>query len=133
MPSALPSSVVPISWVGVQPVQARARTIRSPSPARRAAISIRVKAISAVAKDSTSGVLVTTMPRAWAAARSIWSVPTEKVATIRTLAGRAAKVAALKGSPAAQRMPAAPASAARRAISAPSRDQGASAVFSRAS
>jgi hypothetical protein len=44
--------------------------------------------MSAVASVSTSGVLVTVMPRARAAARSMWSAPTEKVAIARTPRGR---------------------------------------------
>ena len=45
-------------------------------------------AMSAVASVSTSGVLVTVMPRALAAARSMCSTPTEKVAIARTSSGR---------------------------------------------
>jgi hypothetical protein len=68
--------LVPIRWVGRQPVQRPSRSSRSPSPARRATISISVIAMSAVHSDSTSGVLVTTMPRDFAASVSIWAKPT---------------------------------------------------------
>ena len=119
--------------MGAQPFHLPARTIRSPSPARRAAISIRVKAHSAVAKERTSGVFVTTMPRALAAAMSIWSKPTLNVAMIFMLGGRALMQTESKRSPAAPKMPAALASVARRAISAPSVAQGASFGFRRAS
>ena len=120
MPRRLPSKVTPRSCVGAQPSHLPARTMRSPSPARRAAISRRVKAVSAVAKESTSGVLVTAMPRALAAWRSTWSKPTLKVVMIFTLSGRALMQPASRASPAAPNMPSALASAARRAICAPS-------------
>ena len=58
-------------------------------------------AMSAVASVSTSGVLVTISPRALAAAMSIWSKPTLKVASAFTDFGSALMVAALNGSPAA--------------------------------
>src|SRR5438034_7272072 len=70
-PSVFPETLVPSRCVGRQPVQAPARTCRSPSPARRATISINMKASSAVSSVSTSGVLVTTTPRVRAAARSM--------------------------------------------------------------
>ena len=73
------------------------------------------------------------MPRALAAAMSIWSKPTLKVAMTFTLSGRALMQAALNWSPAAPKTPAAPISFARRAISAPSVDQGSSLGFRRAS
>ena len=64
MPSTLPASSRPSSWVGVQPRQRPVRTSASPSKARRAAPSRHSMARSAVASVSTSGVLVTVMPRA---------------------------------------------------------------------
>lgn len=100
---------------------------------RRAVASSSAQAMSATSSVSTSGVLVTAMPRAFAAARSMWSKPTLKVAIAFTEAGSAPMQAASILSPAAQRMPAAPASAARRAISAASVAQGSSCGFSRAS
>src|SRR5213596_765923 len=48
------------------------RTCRSPSPARRATMSMSMTASSAVSSVSTSGVFVTTTPRAFAAATSMW-------------------------------------------------------------
>ena len=48
-----------------------------------------------MASVSTSGVLVTTTPRAFAAARSRCSVPTPKLATMRTRAGRRENTAAV--------------------------------------
>ena len=72
MPSVLPVTSAPIMWVGRHPVQRPARTSRSPSPARRAAISSRVIAVSAVVSVSTRGVLVTTIPALAAAAVSMW-------------------------------------------------------------
>ena len=132
-PSFLPCRVTPMSCVGAQPSHCPARTMRSPSPARRAAINISVKAHSAVAKESTSGVLVTAMPRARAASIATWSKPTLKVAITFTLSGKALMAAAFIASPAAHRMPSAPQALARAAISAPSRPQSASPVFSLAS
>jgi hypothetical protein len=49
---------------------------------------------SAVASVSTSGVLLTVMPRALAAARSMCSWPAEKVAMARTLPGRRSSIEA---------------------------------------
>ena len=82
-PSRLPVRCRPRSCVGCQPVQPPARTSRSPSPARRALISISVSAISAVASVTAPGVLVTATPAARAAATSIWFVPTPKFARSR--------------------------------------------------
>ena len=81
---------VPSIAVGPQMPQLAARIMRSPSLARRAAPSSRSMAQSAVASVSTSGVLVTIRPRALAAARSMWSKPTEKLAGIFTASGRLA-------------------------------------------
>src|SRR5438094_63021 len=85
-PSTLPLSLVPSMWVGRHPVQAPVRTWRSPSPARRATISMSMIASSAVSSVSTSGVFVTTSPRACAALTSMWLNPTPKLARIE--AGR---------------------------------------------
>ena len=63
---------------------------------------------SAVATLSTSGVFTTASPRARAAGRSMWSVPTLKVASTRTLAGRRAIVAASRRSAGQQITAAAP-------------------------
>jgi hypothetical protein len=71
-------------------------------------------------------VFVTTMSRALAAAMSIWSKPTLNVAMIFVLGGRALMQTEWNRSPAAPKRPAALASVARRAISAPSVAQGAS-------
>jgi hypothetical protein len=53
---------------------------------------------SAAASVSTSGVLVTVMPRALAAARSMCSWPAENVAIARTVSGRRSIIAAGQGS-----------------------------------
>ena len=73
---------------GLQSFHRRSRTSFSPSLARRAAPIISIIVSSAVASDSTSGVLVTTIPLACAASTSTWSKPTEKLAMILTSAGR---------------------------------------------
>ena len=57
----------PVTWepsmnMGLQSRQRSSRTMRYPSPARRAAPSMQSIAISAVASERTSGVLVTMMP-----------------------------------------------------------------------
>ena len=70
MPSRLPLTSTPNNPVGDQPVHVASRTIASPALACRAAPSKRSIAMSAVAFVNTSGVLVTVMPRAPAAARS---------------------------------------------------------------
>ena len=69
-------SVLPVTWVdnmcvGRHPVQASARTWRSPSPARRALMSMSVRAISAVASVNTPGVLATGMPSSVATVTSM--------------------------------------------------------------
>ena len=94
MPSRRPLTSVPSNCVGAQPDQVPARTIRSPSPARRAAARISSIAHSAVATLSTSGVFTTASPRARAAATSMWSNPTLNVPSTRTLPGSAAITAA---------------------------------------
>ncbi|KAG1577106.1 hypothetical protein G6F46_015846 [Rhizopus delemar] len=53
--------------------QRPARTKRSASTLRRGAASINANAVSATQASSTPGVLVTTTPRSWAAARSMVS------------------------------------------------------------
>src|SRR6516162_5623709 len=63
IPRRLPETCVPISCVGAQPCQLPERTSRSPSPARLAAAKTSSMAVSAIATDSTPGVLQTTMPR----------------------------------------------------------------------
>jgi hypothetical protein len=73
IPSRLPVTCTPSMKLGLQVFQPPERTRRSPSLARRAAPSSSSMVISAVASASTSGVLVTAMPRALAAARSMWS------------------------------------------------------------
>src|SRR5690606_10662762 len=60
------------------------RTARSPSTTRRVTARMRAQVNSATALVSTSGVLVTTMPRARAAARSMLSKPAATLAMIRS-------------------------------------------------
>ncbi len=98
MPSRLPVTWVPTMKLGLQSRHSRVRTKRSPSLARRAAPSISMMVSSAVASESTSGVLVTTMPLAFAASRSTWSNPTEKLAMMRMLSGSRAITGAEKRS-----------------------------------
>ncbi len=73
IPSCLPRSSVPSMKSSVQPFHPPARTSRSPSAIRRAAARISPHVSSAVASVSTSGVFVTTTPRALAAATSMLS------------------------------------------------------------
>ena len=56
IPSLLPVTCTPISWVGVQPTQLWVRSMVMPSWARRAAPSRQSRVMSAVASVSTSGV-----------------------------------------------------------------------------
>ena len=73
MPSRFPVTCVPTMKAGLQSFHSPVRTSRSPSLARRAAPSISIMVSSAVASDSTSGVFVTMIPFALAAATSTWS------------------------------------------------------------
>ena len=68
MPTVLPVRCIPSICVGCQPSHLPDRTSRSPSPARRAVISISVMAMSAVASVTAPGVLLTSSPAARAAA-----------------------------------------------------------------
>ena len=89
-------SVLLLAWVpssGTARPQPSRMTAEN-SLIRRHAFSSRVKARSAVQSVSTSGVLVTTRPRALAAATSIWSKPTLQVAATFTLGGSLAMAAA---------------------------------------
>jgi hypothetical protein len=88
MPNVRPDSDVPSSCDGRQPSQPPARSSRSPSPSRRAAMSTSAIATSAVSSVSTPGVLVTATPCARAAARSMWLTPTPKFASRRCAASR---------------------------------------------
>ena len=94
MPRRLPVTSMPTMNAGDQEFQPPERSSRSPSLARLAAPSIKSMAISAVASLSTSGVLVTAIPRAFAAARSTWSTPTEKLTIARRRSGSRAITAA---------------------------------------
>ena len=87
MPRRLPVTCVPTMNAGLQSFHLPSRTSFSPSLARRAAPIISIIVSSAVASDSTSGVLVTTTPFFLAASTSTWSKPTEKLAMILTSAG----------------------------------------------
>jgi hypothetical protein len=71
MPSALPFTRRPSIVVGPQPPHVPERTSRSPSDRRRGTARISAIAMSAASSVSTPGVLVTMMPRALAAPRSI--------------------------------------------------------------
>ena len=73
MPRRFPVTCTPSIIVECQPTHSPARTIRSPSAPRRAAPSRQSIATSAVASLRTSGVLVTTMPRAFAASTAMCS------------------------------------------------------------
>ncbi len=73
IPSRFPVTWVPTMKAGLQSFHAAVRTSRSPSLARRAAPSRSIMVSSAVASDSTSGVFVTMIPRAFAAFTSTWS------------------------------------------------------------
>ena len=128
-PSVLPVTWVPSRWVGRQPVHCPARTWRSPSPARRATMSSNVRAVSAVASVSTSGVLDTASPRALAASVSMWLNPTPKLARILARRGSTDSTSAVSLSVTVQRR----ASALRNASRSPSGPSGASLVLSRAS
>jgi hypothetical protein len=75
MPSRLPPSRRPSIEVGPQPLQPPPRISRSPSASRRETARISAIVMSAVSSVSTPGVLVTTMPRCCAAAKSTWSMP----------------------------------------------------------
>ena len=108
MPSVLPATRVPSSCVGRHPLQLPARTMRSPSPARRAVASRSVIARSAVSSVRTSGVLVTTMPAARAAPRSMCPKPAPKFARIRARRGCDTRSAALTPSVIVQSTPSAP-------------------------
>ena len=105
IPSVRPPRCIPIrAPPGPQPVHSPARTIRSPSPARRAVISISIRATSAVASVVASGVLLTITPAAFAAPRSMWSCPTPKLATSRQRCGPPSKAGADQPSPMVERM-----------------------------
>ncbi len=67
-----------------QPGHLPARRSDSASQICRAAARISRNARSAVVSSSTPGVLVTAMPWAAAASRSMWSYPTATVATTFT-------------------------------------------------
>lgn len=71
-----------------------ARTIRSYSDARRHAASTSSIVKSAVQSVSASGALLTAIPRARAAATSMWSYPALAFAMIFTLGGNAAMCSA---------------------------------------
>ena len=77
IPSRLPESSVPTSWVALQPFHVPLRSRAMLSVALRAAPSIKKMAFSATESESTPGVLKTAMPLRLAAVRSMWSVPTE--------------------------------------------------------
>ena len=87
MPSVLPLARTPsISRMPkLRPQPSRMMALYS--HARRQAHSSSMNAKSAVQSVSTSGVFVTTRPRALAAGTSMWSNPTLQVAATRTLAG----------------------------------------------
>ena len=78
-----PTSETPRSSCGFQPSHVPERASASPSRSRRATARISAQARSAVASVRTSGVFVTRIPRPRHAARSMWSTPTEWLATIR--------------------------------------------------
>ncbi len=80
IPSRLPDSLRPSIQVGVQPWKPPAWVMLAPSTMRREAAMIRPMVRSAVSSVSTPGVLVTMIPRALAAATSMWSKPTPKLA-----------------------------------------------------
>ena len=63
MPSVAPVTSLPSISRGPHPVKRPSRTYRSPSATRLAAANMRAQATSAVVSVSTSGVLVTGMPR----------------------------------------------------------------------
>ena len=68
MPSRLPETRWPSIQVGDQPVHLAGRRMRSPSVSRRGTARISAIVMSAVSSVSTSGVLVTVMPRSLRAA-----------------------------------------------------------------
>src|SRR5262245_55130374 len=82
MPSRLPQMRCPSIQVGDQPTQALAESLSSavPSASRRGTARISAMVISAVSSVSTSGVLVTIMPRTRAVSRSTLSTPVPKLA-----------------------------------------------------
>ena len=96
IPSRAPVSCLPTRKAGDQKSHVPDRTVRSPATALRAAPSISIIASSAVASDSTSGVLVTTIPLPRSASRSQWSTPTEWFATIFSRGSSCATTSALK-------------------------------------
>ncbi len=75
IPSRFPHTRV-VSFMDPRFAQDPSRTQASPAGIRRAAASSSAQAMSATSSVSTSGVLVTRMPRAFAAARSMASTPT---------------------------------------------------------
>ena len=84
-PSVRPRSSIPSNSSGCHPVQLPLLTSSVPSTTRRAQARIRAQARSAVASVSTSGVLVTAMPRISAATTSTLSCPTAQFAMILSL------------------------------------------------
>ncbi len=72
MPSVAPCTSAPRNWSQAQRPHLPSRSQRSDSVTRRAVAISSAQAMSAVASVSTSGVLVTGMPRAVQAATSIW-------------------------------------------------------------
>ncbi len=124
-------SVRPLGWIprlsgmpnGLrQPSRMMARY----SAPRRQAARISRKARSAVLSVSTSGVLVTMSPRAFAAATSMWSVPALGLAMIRTLSGNAASFSPVRRTLGPLKMASLPCSAAARMAASASRSASAS-------
>ncbi len=81
MPSRFPPMRWPSIQVGDQPGQFLPSVrMEAPSISRRGTASINAMVMSAVSSVRTFGVLVTVMPRAWAAITSILSTPLPKLA-----------------------------------------------------
>ena len=80
IPSALPPMRRPSMPPGLHPFHSPERTSFSPSARRRGTDRISAIVMSAVSSVSTPGVLVTMIPRARAALRSIWFTPAPKLA-----------------------------------------------------
>ena len=84
----IPSALPPIRWPsippGLQPFHSPDRTSFSPSASRRGTDTISAIVMSAVSSVRTPGVLVTMIPRARAAFRSIWFTPAPKLAISRS-------------------------------------------------
>src|SRR5574343_551591 len=98
-PSRKPCKERPNMPVGAQRPQWPLRRACSALVVSRAAATTKNKVRSATASVNTSGVWNTRKPRADAACRSTWSVPTEYVPSTCTEAGKRAMVAASKRSP----------------------------------